>query len=46
MKYYGEPGLHILQGANYAAVQWFTLVQGARCHALFAPLPALSSTQY
>ena len=25
----GESGLHTLQGANYTAVQWFTLVQGA-----------------
>ena len=25
----GEAGLQTLQGANYAAAQWFTLVQGA-----------------
>ena len=24
-----ESGLHTLQGANYTAAQWFTLVQGA-----------------
>ena len=25
----GETGLHTLQGANYTAAWWFTLVQGA-----------------
>ena len=25
----GENSLHTLQGANYAAAQWFTLAQGA-----------------
>ena len=40
----GETGLHTLQDVNNVAARYKVL--SSRCHTLFAPLPALSNTQY